>query len=94
MAENKKIDEILMKHLRRGYFWLNLTTLAAQLPQTPPCFAMGEHAKRIDFISSQGRRSLGASQTLKIADSILVMDSNLLAAICDPFGSPQAAALS
>ena len=30
MAENKKVGEILMKHLRGDYFWLNLTTLAAQ----------------------------------------------------------------
>ena len=31
MAENKKVGEILMKHLRGDYFWLNLTTLTAQL---------------------------------------------------------------
>ncbi len=47
----------------------------------------------ISRMTRQGRRSLGASHPLKIADSVFVMDSKPLAAIYDPGRSSQAAAL-
>ena len=53
---------------------------------------MGERGP-LSKMTRQDRRSLGASHPLKIADSILVIDSKLLAAICDPGRSYQAAAL-
>ena len=82
-----------MGSLRFSFFFLFFVEPAAQCPHL---LATQWESGGIPFgyhLRCQGRRSLGASHPLKIADSILVMDSEILAAICDPGGSPQAAAL-
>ena len=47
---------------------------AAQFSQTLPCYARGERGC-ISRMTRQGRRSLGASHPLKIADKTLVIEA-------------------